>query len=722
MSMKHYTEFENDFRNMQRSTYLKQKKGEFSNDIFTFDIETTSMFYMDGAWHSFDYSVPCDDYLPVPKAGCCYIWMFGCNDTVYYGRYLDEFKEVLNAMHKISAVQYTIYIHNLSFEMQWLLNIFNEWTIENMVARSPLKPISFKIKELDITFRCSYMLTNLSLSDAAKKFTNVRKASGDLDYHPLRGSKTWLTKQELYYCEMDIITLYYIILYFRDRYNYISDIPLTSTSIVRKSLNKRLDYFYHKKMWQMIPPPIMLLILMEAFQGGYTHANILNALKTWKVGENCDELNHEDETSAYPTMMFYQVPSEPFWSFDPNIYDIGEFKKSHYFIFHVKFTNLRSKYYNNYIAKSKIVWNDEELTVDNGRLVSTKGTIEMFITSIDLEIIEDAYYIEHTEYVHIWASKKGYFDKRILEYVLELYGNKTKLKNYKADNPDDQEYFDKLYMNSKSEINGIYGMSVTKIISSIVYNQDMNQWSVPDMTIENLSSAIEQKKHSFSVMMFYGAGIFITALNRRALWSCIIGKPTKDYYDKTMDRDSLYADTDSIFYKGAHKMVFEKYNEKIIADLKQSALDNGLDFELFHPKDVNGVEHMLGVWDDETNNITEFRTLGAKKYVTREGKDQTLHMTVSGLRKAAVSNLHDDINNFDDGLVFNYNQSRKLTHFYYDDQAPITFNDLHGEVQHCTNQHSIVLQPTTYTLGYKPIYERLHELFEFGDVCCDMEL
>ena len=81
-------------------------------------------------------------------------------------------------------------------------------------------------------------------------------------------------------------------------------------------------------------------------------------------------------------------------------------------------------------------------------------------------------------------------------------------------------------------------------------------------------------------------------------------------------------------------------------------------------------------------------------------------MTVSGIRKEAVTGLKDDINNFKIGLKFDYKTAKKNTH-YYTEQTPFTFTDVDGNTFTCTDEYGIVLAPTTYTLGLSDDYEKL---------------
>ena len=80
-------------------------------------------------------------------------------------------------------------------------------------------------------------------------------------------------------------------------------------------------------------------------------------------------------------------------------------------------------------------------------------------------------------------------------------------------------------------------------------------------------------------------------------------------------------------------------------------------------------------------------------------------MTVSGVRKKAVAALNDDISNFKKGLVFGYNDAEKLIHYYDDNQPEFDYRDVDGNIYHSKQRHSIILQPTTYTLGITAEFE-----------------
>ena len=429
----------------------KTKSGmrTYSNTIYTFDIETTSLFKVNGKWDVFNYDLPKESYshdsgdiIAIP-----YIWMFGIEDICYYGRNFFDFEKVLLS---ISSTYLTkiVWIHNLQFELQFLQNIFDKYTITDMTARDIRKPISFYVKELNIEFRCSYMLTNLSLEKASEEYTTVQKKH-TLEYDSkIRTEFTKLTPLELEYCEYDIICLYHIIKAHREQYGSLCKIPLTSTSKVRKALQKKVDFNYIRKMWELVPSSELYLKMMATFQGGWTHANILNSGRIWD-SEEVGLIKCKDETSAYPTVMCLEkYPATPFRYIDYDDYMELDGAGTHLFIMRVGLHNVHSNYYNNYISYSRALEvSEKNLIYDNGR-VSASDYIELYCTNIDLDIIKKNYSISKIDYIEIYASEARYLDYRVIAFILELYQNKTSLKGV-----SEKEF---LYKLAKAYINALY--------------------------------------------------------------------------------------------------------------------------------------------------------------------------------------------------------------------------------------------------------------------------
>ena len=87
--------------------------------------------------------------------------------------------------------------------------------------------------------------------------------------------------------------------------------------------------------------------------------------------------------------------------------------------------------------------------------------------------------------------------------------------------------------------------------------------------------------------------------------------------------------------------------------------------------------------------------------------DGKLYLTLAGVSKSGVTALNGDINNFQKGLVFDYDTSGKLTHFYNENQPETDIEDADGNIYHSSYSYGITLAPTTYTLGLTEIYDIL---------------
>ena len=173
------------------------------------------------------------------------------------------------------------------------------------------------------------------------------------------------------------------------------------------------------------------------------------------------------------------------------------------------------------------------------------------------------------------------------------------------------------------------------------------------------------------------------------------------------DNHVIYADTDSIFTDIA--IDFTDYNKKIDERLKKVCDERGLDFEKTRPANPKCQRSYLGHLTIEPE-WTEFRTLGAKRYVERrkvvEGdpeQDGNLHLTVAGINKEAVTCLNDDIENFRNGCVFDKDEAdvSKLLHTYFDNQPKIKFPDGYISDQ----KRGVNLRPNGYRLTMDKSYD-----------------
>ena len=671
---------------------------KYYNIECAFDIETTSQLYNG------------------EKCAYMYIWMFGIGETVYYGRTWEQFGEfmqmLINQLELNLYKRLIIYIHNLGYEFQFMRKFF-EWV--NVFSTEERKPIKAVIKQ-GVEFRDSYILSGYSLANVAKNLTKhkIKKLVGDLDYALIRNSKTILTDEELAYCKNDIlIILYYINEQIQLYDNNITKIPLTNTGRVRKFVREKC-YFtdknhnksskgkynrYRELMKELTLTLDEYVMLKRCFMGGFTHAS-LNY-----VGEILEDVTSIDFISSYPSVMLSEkypmskpikvdLRKENFEDLVKND-DVG-------LMFDIKIKGLQSKLtYESYLSESKC-FSQKNAIVNNGRIYQADEIITT-ITDIDYRILKQCYSWDSAEIANCYKFYMQYLPKPILESILELYQNKTTLK--------DVEGYKVEYLLSKGMLNSVYGMTVTDIVRELIeYNEE---WNIVKPNDEEIEKQIETYNNSSNRFLYYPWGVWVTAYARLNLWSGILN----------IGDDYVYSDTDSIKLLNYEKHIpyIEWYNKNLIEKLKKMCDFRKIDFKLMKPKTKEGIEKMIGVWDYD-GHYTHFKTLGAKRYLVRYD-DGELALTVAGLsKKNGIDYMNRICNNdyekvfnmFNDELYIPADETGKNTHTYIDEEMRIQSIDYQGNVEDLYIPSCIHLDKCEFTLSISKQYAKFLKDFKEG--------
>lgn len=667
------------------------------NTIYTFDIETTSYLILDGK------VIPAIKYLELTEEeqiraeyrSFMYIWQFGINDTIYYGRTWEELRAFLIRLDYYNSAKKIVFIHNLAFEFQYLKSVFR---FKNVIARKKHKVMRCEMEDYNIELHCSYMMSNCALKFLPKVFMlPVEKKVGDLDYTLMRTPATELTKKELGYCEYDCLVVYEYIKRELETYGRVDKIPITSTGHVRRELKERIskDWDYKNKVKKSINiNPHIYNLLQDAFAGGYTHANYIYANEILKNIESWDF------TSSYPYILVsHQFPSTEFR--ECNIKSASQMLKRFAYIIVVEFTNIKSKYFNNFISASKCT-NIYNAVYDNGRIIQAEK-ITMTLTDIDFYFLLDTYKYDSYEIKESYYSVYDYLPKQFIEFVLEKYVNKTAYKNV--------EGMEVEYAKEKNKFNALYGMSVTNMIRDEVIYDNEKDWY--ERVLENkeiLEKLNEEKKKAF---LSFAYGVWVTAYARSNLLKNVI----------QLDDKIVYCDTDSMkLIEGYDKSVIEKYNNFVIKKLKHVSKILDIPFEKFSPKDSKGERHTLGVFDND-GRYEEFITQGAKKYAytkwvdikkiqdkdgkikkdvnvqeIKGNKAKILEITVAGVPKTGALGLKN-LSEFKDDFVFDFKYTNKNLLMYCENQEKCCIIDYKGKEYQVTDKTGCCIVPTTYVLG-----------------------
>jgi hypothetical protein len=688
---------------------IGNNKGERVYNIpLAFDIETSS-FYRDLNGKSYTYEqVQQLDNPKIEKVAIMYIWQLGINGAVILGRTWGEFITVMNRLSErlelTAKKRLVIYVHNLSYEFQFIRNRFEWHKIFSLDARKPL----YAITDTFIEFRCSYLLSGYSLANVSKQLMRykVAKMVGDLDYSLVRHKTTPLTITELGYCINDVRTVMNYIRELIEDYKGLHKLPLTKTGFVRqycrnRTLNHKVDgrrsknWAYAELMDELQLSGLdELETLQRAFAGGFTHANAYHA----------DEVLHEvdscDFTSSYPSVMVAeQFPMSRGVRIQVKDKEHFEFLIQKYCcVFDIEFTNIFAQQVNdNPISVSKC-FVKQNVSENNGRVVCATKIVTT-ITEIDYDIISKFYTWGGMRVGEMYCYKKAYLPTPFIKSVLELYEKKTKLKGVAGKESE--------YLNSKEMLNSTYGMCVTNPLrEEFTYN---GEWETTVLSDDMKREKIYKYNNSKNRFLFYAWGIYITAYARRNLFTAIL----------TAGDDYVYSDTDSVKITNGDKYIpyFRAYNSEIENKLRTACSYHKLPYSLCEPRTIKGITKTLGVWDYE-GRYTRFKTLGAKRYMVEydgalmvNGVMYNHSLTVSGVNKfTAIPYLTEQAKTKDIFDLFsNYlrippEATGKNIHTYVDYEVNGMVEDYNGDVDEFNELSGVHLEPTGYSFSIPVMY------------------
>ena len=670
--MKYWTEYKGHEVNI-----LGQKK-KIDNTIYTFDIETTSYLMIGNRIISArDYqSLTSDEQEACTKQACMYVWQFSINEDVYYGRTWDEFKLFLNRLEANDDTKKIVFVHNLSFEFQALWSVLR---IKSVMSRKSRKLLSCQLEDYNIELRCTLMLSNLKLEKLPDVYQlPVKKKVGDLDYSLLRTPATPLTDRELGYCEFDCLVTYWYVKTELETYERVDRLPVTSTGKVRKQLQRLVlnnPSYVRKVSNQINVNPKVFNMLVDAFAGGYTHANYIYA------DEVLNNVDSYDETSAYPyVLVTCRFPSSEFKRC--LVQSVDKMSPNFAYLLTVRIKNARCKYLNHFISSSKCIDIKGKPNYDNGRIITAKE-LTITCTDIDLRFILDTYDCDSYEIIESYCSSYNYLPIEYVNFILDKYVLKTKLKNVEGKELE--------YAREKGAFNSLYGMTVTNTIRADVEFLNFDEWVERPLSNQAIMEKLSKdKKRGF---LNFAWGVWCTAYARDNLLRRVLD----------LDQYVVYCDTDSCkVVQGYDKSIFEKYNQSVEEKIKKVSELRGIPYERFAPADIKGNAHLLGVFECETGkgrSVTydEFITQGAKKYAYKI--DGEIHVTVSGVPKSGGAKCLSSLDEFRDDLVFDFEHTNKLTLAYNDNQIPVDITDYLGNTYKVKDKSGICMLPTTYKLG-----------------------
>ena len=633
-----------------------------------FDIEVTS-FYQNGVKK------------PEDKRAVMYHWQFGLCSLVTTGRTWEELQAFLFALSVVLEInedrRLAVYVHNLSYEFQFMRKWF-AWT--KIFILDSRKPVYARTEGIE--FRDMLKLAGgKALRSVAKDLQKykVEKKDGDLDYSVMRSPLTPLTPVELKYCENDIrVCLHYIAEKIEQDGN-VSRIPLTNTGYVRKYCRKKC-YSRWKKYRSLISgltiEPDEYEELKRGFQGGFTHAN------AHYVQQRIQHVGSYDLTSAYPSVMLLEkFPMSKGKRIDSSLTEsqLDFYLTTHCCLFDLELFNVISKMPQDHPISSSKCFELEGEIVDNGRVVYA-DRLKTTVTEQDYFVYLEFYDWDEFNISNLIVYEKRYLPTVFTDAILGLYQDKTKLKGVEAEALN--------YMISKNMLNAAYGMTVTDPVrTEFDYVDDEFESHKADV-----SKAIKTYNDDIKRFLFYPWGVWVTAYTRANLFSAILA----------CGSDYVYADTDSvkILNPEEHMEYFEAYNREIMRKIEAVCEYRNQELKIYSPCNKDGVPFTIGLWDFE-GIYDEFKTLGAKRYLTKTG--DKFKLTVAGTNKEKsckyLVSTGDPFGNFDNELIIPPEATGKNLLTYIDEETEGTMIDCNGVPYHYRELSSIHMEETDYHLS-----------------------
>mgnify|MGYP003302264220 CR=1 FL=1 len=646
-----------DFRNIRRIQPLefpngRRKKIRYINAVTAFDIETT--------------------FLKKYRQSVLYHWQFQINRTTVTGRTWTEFRDFYNGLNKAihDDCYMIVYVHNLSYEFQFLKSII---PVDEVFAMDKRKILYFRSGKLE--FRCSYLLTNMSLDRFLKSMNVPDQKIKGFDYSRQRFPWTRLSDDEIHYCINDVkgLTAALIKKMTLDNDNLYT-IPLTSTGysrrLAKKALAKQISYIR-----SILPDEEVFRMLRDEFRGGDTHANRHNANKIIRAEDIDDVIDSWDISSSYPAVMLTEKYPQKFIPADPR-YLIQYINYGKACLFYISFENIRLKddsFGDPYLSKAKCS-NIIDAVYDNGRILSA-GALRTCLNEIDFSIVAAEYDFDGYIVDNLYIAKKQLLPEPLRKLIKQTYADKTALKGTGRDYE---------YNHKKGLFNAYYGMMVQNPCKPEYKYDPVSNILIEDFEKPESDLIAEYHKKGW---LPYQWGVWVTSYARLKLHKGIHCVKPDDF---------LYCDTDSVKGMGDYSEAFNELNKEYLN-------------EELSARDSKGNIHYIGIYEHD-DRYKAFKTMGAKKYAYIDMNDQ-LHITISGVNKRKGAAELGSIENFQEGFIF---RSAGGTESIYNDDPEVKEVKIQGHKLEITSNLAIV--ESTYTLSLTLEYRRLLNFLNETDI------
>lgn len=494
----------------------------------------------------------------------------------------------------------------------------------------------------------------------------------DNDIFDIRTPKTKLTEDEIEAEIRKALCINYGMQKFRNRFNTLSNIPLTNTSMVRRELAEIVcanegwgedekhgeNEKAYGSQWSRLcarvnrnMKPADYARLRQLFTGGWCGTSRFDCCRVLKG------IDAYDIRSAYPAVCchmrlpiteFEKIPQNQ-WNKYLNEKNMLAFDRKEAWYGHFIFYGLESKTNLNYWTFYKYRpqnTDEQDIRIHDGRLIGCKGAFEVYLTDLDFAMFKEFYNFEKVETLDMWRAQTGLLPENLIKTILEWFRLKSELPKESRERGE-----------VKVKLNSVYGIFCTRLYDDDVAFYD--GWRT-----HNLDGKLFKDKHdrisSLRTIGSYQLGVWICAWQRYILMNLSKCGTTYDG-----DTDSLFGNFDESKFEEWHNFLNKRRREicKIYQNLTPDMFGN------------------LGYMEKE-QHFEEFKTLRQKCYSGSYYEDGVLKIknTIAGLPKKNADIKIKTPKDLSERLEWNEEESGLLTKAYNDEQPSCKWTDRDGGV------------------------------------------
>ena len=586
--------------------------------------------------------------------GWIYQWCFSypCRNGdrwLVYGRKPSQLAYCMEKIKEVNKLdennKILIFCHNLSYDYTYFHGFLQDQFSEpgELLAVGSHRIITYTIAGLE--FRDSLKVSQKSLYKWGKDLGVKHPKLIDLiDYGQTRYQDSELYKNDWRYMFRDVITLDECIAKQLDIWqDFTKNMPLTSTGYIRRETRK--EFKKHKANKDYFRKKALNLELYRYCKteaaGGLTHGNRFYAEHTVdieeirrKLGRKDISIRHRDFVSHYPSQQITKYcPGSQFALYYDceqdekrkilHVDDLLNLDKCILVSIQIWGLKLRDGITIPYAQECKLQAGEKEkldLVCDNGRVLEMlSGSSVVVLNEHDLKWYKKLYTFKY-KIIKVFTASRAPFPKYLTNTVRKYFIKKTELKSVvkqvKKEHGDNSIEYIAAKINeqiSKGMLNGIFGMTMTDPVRVKYFECDDGRWDKEVLSGEEIEKRLNKYYSGKKNFNNYELGCWTTSHARDELM---------DFAELIGWGYILYTDTDSLFYISTPEI-----EEKIEARNKQFRDEDDINGWYI---EVNGKRVYFNQFDDENEDIIQFRFLHAKcyAYVTSDGE---LHATIAGV-------------------------------------------------------------------------------------------